>query len=120
VVKLRFVRLLREKERWAALGGVFAEPAVKEVRVEQDRLEATRTRVLAPPMADRRAQMIAHLEDSVRTNGAVMLVALLAAGRVEDARGVAAELRSLYPDDAMERKILEMAKTAGVDLANLG
>jgi hypothetical protein len=93
---------------------------VKEVRIEHKRLEATRTRKLAPPMADMRAQMIAHLEESVRTNGAVMLVALVAAGRVEDARGVAAELRRLYPGDAMERKILEMAKTAGVDLTNLG
>jgi hypothetical protein len=48
-----------------------------------------------------------------------MLVALVAAGRLEDARQVAAELRHLYPGDAMERKILEMAKTTCVDLSSL-
>jgi hypothetical protein len=119
-VKVRFSRLLREAGRWAALGGVFAEPAVEEVRAEHDRLETTRTREFPPPMANRRPQLIAHLEDSARTNGAVMFVALVAAGRLEDARQVAAELRHFYPGDAMERKILDTAKTAGVDLAIVG
>jgi hypothetical protein len=120
MVKVRFVRFLREQERWAALGGVFAEPAVDEVHAWHERLEATRTHALPPPMADMRAQMIAHLEDSLRTDGVVMLVALVAAGRLEDARQVVAELRRLYPGDAMEGKILEMAKEAGADLAILG
>jgi thiol-disulfide isomerase/thioredoxin len=119
-VKVRVARLLREQERWAALGSVFAEPAVEEVRSEHGRLEATRTDELPPPMANRRAQLVAHLEDSARTKGAVLLVALAAAGRLEDARQVAAELRQLYPGDALERKILETAKTAGVDLAIVG
>jgi hypothetical protein len=43
------------------VGGLFAAPAVKEVHAaEHGRLEATRRRELPPPMANMRAQMIAH------------------------------------------------------------
>ncbi len=114
-LRIRLVPILTKRGRWAEMSRLFRDP-VAILRFTHDRLREATKQELPPEMAEMRPKMLEDLEGSFRKDAALMATSLLAAKRINDARDVLQEARTLMPGDELERALQETAEKAGVDL----
>jgi thiol-disulfide isomerase/thioredoxin len=115
VVRARLVRLLVERGRWADVSRLFQDP-VAAVREVSERVEQMKGRDLPAEKQRGRPQMAESLNGVMRREGAVIVAALLAAGRSVEARAALDEVRRLCPGEKTEAMLMETARNADVPL----
>lgn len=102
--------LLEKHERWADLGAITREP-IRKLEEEHSFIKMSTGRSLPASMSDDdRKQMEAYAWQRFRDKAGMIHASLLAAGREDDAKAVAARAAALDPSDDMQKALTDWQK----------